>query len=87
MKPYQIVNDEVVQLNEGPYEGVTYKYGRVQFKPNEHDDNLTISFSYDIMDGPAPDDRAQFEQYIGAILHEIIEEQLGRNDVVYTGGV
>lgn len=87
MKPYKVINDEVVQLMEGPYAGVTYKYGRVQFQPNEQDDKLTISFSYDIMDGPAPDDRALFEQHIGAILHDVIEEQLGRNDIIYTGGV
>lgn len=86
MKPYNIINDEVVQLVEGPYQGITYQYGRVQFFPDDVNDKLTVSFKYNIMEG-SPDNVANFEQYIGAILYDLIEEQLGRNDVTYTGGV
>ena len=86
IKPYKVINDEVIQLVEGPYAGITYRYGRVQFTPDEVNDKLTLSFKYDIMEGSL-DNVHEFEQYIGAILYELIEEQLGRNDVVYTGGV
>lgn len=85
MKDYKIVNDEVVQLVEGPYEGVTFKYGKVQLIPNEVDDNLTISFEYDLLDGQ-PTNVQQFEQYIGQLLHEMIEEMVAENKIVYTGG-
>lgn len=87
IKNYKVVNDQWVELTDAPYEGIVIQYGRVQFQPNEHDDKLTISFKYDIIDGEVPGSKTDFEQYIGAILHELIEEQLGRNDVVYTGGV
>lgn len=84
MKPYKVINGEIVALIEGPYEGVEYQYKRVQLV--EEKDALVIRFEYNLIDGD-PSDKAAFEQYIGGILHELIEEQLGTNSIVYTGGV
>lgn len=85
-KSYKIVNDEVIQLLEGPYTGITYQYGKVLLEPDEEKDELRLKFEYTIHDGQ-PSDVNDFQQYIGAILHEILEEQLARNQIVYTGGV
>lgn len=84
MKPFKIVNDEVVQLIEGPYMGVQYQYQRVQLL--EEIDVLRLKFEYNVLSGEVSDVKA-FEQYIGELLHGMIEEKLSDNSIVYTGGV
>jgi len=83
MKPYEIVDDQWIKLIEGPYEGIVYKYGRVQLIENE--DHLSIKFEYELDDGSRLD--SDFVQYIGPILGEMIENGLMKNSIVYTGGV
>lgn len=83
MKPYKVVNDQWIELTEGPYEGIIYKYGRVQLI--EEDESLRVRFEYQLADGTRLDDK--FVQYIGPILSEMIEEGLLKNSIVYTGGV
>lgn len=84
MKHYKIVNDEIVQLVEGPYLGIQYQYHKVQLL--EENDALKLKFEYTILSG-SPSDVPEFQQYIGSILHEIIEEQLAAHNIVFTGGV
>ena len=83
MKIYKIVNDTWVELLEGPYKGIVYKYGRVQLI--EDGDHLRIKFEYSLQDGSKLDN--EFVQYIGPILTELIEEGVFNNSLVYTGGV
>lgn len=83
MKSYKIVDDQWIELTEGPYEGIVYKYGRVNLI--EEDDRLRIQFEYELDDGTRLDDN--FVQYIGPILTEMIEEGLVKNSLVYTGGI
>ena len=82
MKPYKVVNDTWIELTEGPYEGIIYKYGRVELI--EEDDQLRIKFEYQLPDGRTLDD--EFVQYIGPILTEMIEEGVIKNNITYTGG-
>lgn len=82
MKPYKVVNDSWIELTEGPYEGIIYKYGRVELI--EEDDRLRIKFEYQLPDGRTLDD--EFVQYIGPILTEMIEEGVIKNNITYTGG-
>jgi hypothetical protein len=84
MKPYKIINNEMVALVEGPFAGIEYQYSRVQLL--EEKDALRLKYEYTIIDGE-PSDIKAFEQYIGGILHEMIEEKLTDNSIVYTGGV
>lgn len=86
MKHYRYVNDEVVQLIDGPYTGVQYQYGRVQFVPDEQKDILNLKFDYEILSGEVQD-IAEFQTYIGDLLLEIIEDHVANNNVVYTGGI
>ena len=87
MKSYKVVNNEGIQLMDGPFAGITYQYGRVELNPDEQNDILTLSFEYDIIYGQTPDNIEEFKQYIGDILQEIILEQLTKNEVVYINGV
>jgi hypothetical protein len=83
MKPYTIENDQWIHLTEGPYEGIVYKYGRVELL--EEGEQLRIRFEYELDDGTKLDNN--FVQYIGPILSELIEEGVMKNSIVYTGGV
>lgn len=83
LKPYEIIDDQWVKLNEGPYAGIVYRYGRVQLL--EEDDALRVRFEYELRDGSKLDDR--FVQYIGPLLTEMIEDGVLKNSLVYTGGV
>lgn len=74
-----------LELTESPYQGIIFSYGGVSFK--EGDDELTISFEYDIhRDINSPYDKKEFEQYIGDLLQELIIYGIQKNDIVYTGG-
>lgn len=83
MKPYEVIDDQWVKLNEGPYAGIIYKYGRVQLI--EEDFWLRVQFEYELQDGSQLDD--EFVQYIGPILSELINEGLLLNSITYTGGI
>ncbi len=80
---YKVINDSWIELLEGPYEGIIYKYGRVEFI--EESDSLRIRFDYELADGTKLDDK--FVQYIGPILSELIEQGVMNNSITYTGGV
>ena len=82
MKPYELIDDQWVKLTEGPYQGIVYKYGRVQLI--EEDDQLRVRFEYELEDGTKLDN--EFVQYIGPILTELIENGVMKNSIVYTGG-
>lgn len=86
MKDYRIVNDEVIQLVEGPYSGITYKYGGVKLTPDYEADTLKLKFDYEMVHGSPPEDVVEFHNYIGDILQELIIEQLGAHQIVYAGG-
>ena len=83
MRPYKVINEEWIELTEGPYEGIVYKYGRVQFI--EEGEQVRVRFEYETDDGTRLDNN--FVQHIGPILVELIEEGLMKNSIVYTGGV
>lgn len=83
MMQYEIIDDQWIKLNEGPYTGVVYKYGRVELI--EEGDQLRIRFEYELQDGTRLD--SEFVQHIGPILTELIDKGLVLNSIVYTGGV
>jgi len=82
MKPYEIIDDQWIKLTEGPYQGIVYRYGRVNLI--EEDNVLRIQFEYYLHDGTKLD--TEFVQHIGPILTELIEEGVMKNSIVYTGG-
>lgn len=88
-KLYTIITvdkQDAVKLTEGQFSGIIYQYGKVQFVVDEENDTLIIKFGYNVLDG-SPADEVAFKEYIGPILHEMIEEGVLNNDIIYTGGV
>jgi hypothetical protein len=74
-----------IQIEEGKYKGVIYNYGKVQF--NGEVDPPSMNFQYKILKSP-PDvvEDSDFNDILGDILVDIIEEQLEQGEVVYAGG-
>lgn len=86
MKPYKIVDDQYIELIDPPYTGILYQYGKVVLLPDDHRNELKLSFELNIFSDTKPDDMKAFEQYAGDILLDMITEKLQTNDIVYTGG-
>lgn len=82
-KPYRVINDQWIKLIDGPYAGIMYRYGRVELV--EEGEQLRVRFEYEIDDGSRKD--ANFIQYIGPILTELIEQGVLTNSITYTGGI
>ena len=70
-----------VEITEGKYEGVIYTYGEVQFLPVEGEDTPpTINFTRAVRKCPDDmkdtiSDDAEFNQIMGDILIQMLEEQ------------
>ena len=69
-------NHWAVKLEEGDYEGVSYQYDTVSVK--EEGDDVVLSFNTITLENPQDKDLTsdEFENIIGDILVNIIEEQL-----------
>lgn len=84
-------NETWLELLEEPYNGIRYKYGKVEFKePENEGDDAMLQFDFELYDQRLVvqfKEDSSFHKVIGDILIAIIEEQLERNEVVYTGGV
>ena len=68
-----------IKLTKGTFNGVIYKYGRVQFADKENEDGLLpMKFDYDILENPykVELDNKEFLDYIGDILIEQLEKQV-----------
>jgi hypothetical protein len=93
MKQYEITTDStrdgfyLIELTEGEFKGIIYSFGSVEFI--EEGDHARLKFDYDIENKDEfPNlDSAKFEEYIGGILVEMIEESLAKREIVYKGGV
>lgn len=76
-----------IKINEDPFKGIKFNFGKVQFLPDEDDDKCTMSFDYDIIDDNGISyNKKDFEQYIGKLLESIIEESLKSGEIIYSGG-
>ena len=70
----------------GEFEGVVYKFGSVAFPDDGDDENPTLQFSYDIIEGSVTN-KEGFETFIGDRLVEMLEEMIKERSVIYSGGV
>jgi hypothetical protein len=78
--------NQLIQLTSTEYSGIIYNYGRVRLV--EEDDLLRVQFEYDIHENPVGVvDKDKFRNHIGDILIDLLEENLLKNNVVYTGGI
>lgn len=73
-----------VQLKEGPYQGVVYRYGKIQVKERDYDE-AQLQFQYAIIDCPDHLERSELQQdetfmnYLGDVLTHIIEDSFTNN--------
>lgn len=88
---FQLLDDEdengqqLIRLTSGPFSGIIYSYGRVNFL--EEEDVLRVRFEFTVHENPVGDyDRKQLRDYIGPILIDLVEDNLLKNMIVYTGG-
>lgn len=76
----------IIRITEGKFEGISFSFGKVEFK--ENNDDPVLSFQYDLYEGELPlDSKDEFEDTLGNILHGLIVEQLENNEIVYGGGI
>jgi hypothetical protein len=91
IKQYELLDEDsngnqLIKLTSSEYSGIIYTYGRVRLL--EEDDHLRVQFEYDIQENPVEEvDPVKFRNHIGDILIDLLEENLLKNNVVYTGGI
>lgn len=75
--------------NTEKFDGVTYRYGRVQFGDEENEDGtLTFRYEYDIVTVPKDvadqqleeEDKTELESLVGDILLNILENDLSEKE-------
>jgi len=78
---YDVTKDEndmgmaVLVLEEGPYKGTKFSFGKIKFGEEDSDGQVPLSFDYDVHEAvgitsPTP----EFEKVIGDILVSLIED-------------
>ena len=78
-----------LKLLEGKYEGLIFSYDRVEFVEHGDENAVTLKFGYEVHRKPAGMEELDFEELeyvLGGFLTELIQEQLGRNELIFTGG-
>jgi hypothetical protein len=80
------VGNQLIKLTSNDYSGIIYTFGRVRLL--EEDDQLRVQFEYDVQENPVGVlDPSKFRNHIGDILIDLLEENLLKNNLVYTGGI
>ena len=68
-----------VGLTQPPYEGVIIQYGNISIdEPEDDNGDATLGFTYNVIESPIEEGLLDdaFNDYLGAILHKIIEEAI-----------
>jgi hypothetical protein len=70
-----------LKVLQGPYTGVIYTYGKVQFEEDESGAECRLKFMFQIEDVPANlnkkelEEDTEFKNFMGDILTQLIEER------------
>ena len=70
----------------GKYQGVVYKYGKVDVKEDEKNDTASLQFEWDMLDSnglPKESIKDDFFELIGKILEDLIRKQLKQDELQY----
>ena len=90
IKQYELLDEDnngnqLIELTSSEYSGIIYTYGRVRLL--EEDDVLRVQFEYDIHENPVGEiNLTKFRNHIGDILIDLLDENLLKNNLVFTGG-
>ena len=78
-----------LKLLEGTYEGMIFSYDKVEFIEHGDENAVTLKFGYEIHLKPPGMEEIDFDELeyvLGGFLQELIQEQLAKNELVFTGG-
>ena len=84
-----------IRLDKGDYAGLVYKYGEIGVSPSlNQDGTLPVNFEYDILFIPedlrkkefADEKKQEFENFIGSIMMQMIQEDLDSNEEILEDG-
>lgn len=83
-----------IELTEGKFNGVIYRYGKVKLQLNEEDEDagLTANFVYDILSVPTElreqefedEVKWEFEHHLGNILMDVVQTSIDNSEVSQT---
>ena len=70
------------------YKDIIYKYGKVEIKEDEENNNASLQFNYDVLVSPTIpkedlEEDINFKNLMGDILHHLIEDQLQKDSMQY----
>lgn len=86
-EPYG-TNQYSIEYTDGKFAGIKIVLGAVKLEENKEQDNCTLKYNYDIIEGIVEDsDKKEFDDYIGDTLMQMLDDGVKNNDLVYTGGV
>ena len=86
-EPYG-TNQYSIEYTNGKYTGVKIVLGAVKLEENQKQDNCTLKYNYDIIEGIVEDsDKKEFDNYIGDTLMQMLSDGVKNNDLIYSGGV
>lgn len=81
-------NQYSIEYTNGKYTGVKIVLGAVKLEESQEQDNCTLKYDYDIIEGIVKDsDKKEFDNYIGDTLMQMLSDGVKNNDLVYSGGV
>jgi len=91
MPNYEVIDKSIngfspIKIIDGEFKDIEFCYGSVAIEEDQEKDCATLKFDYTILTGE-PKNVDGFQETIGDILKNILEEQLTKNEVVYAGGV
>lgn len=88
-KPHPGSDMHPIQIDEGEFAGCQLIYGAVSFDETPDGTVPILKFDYDIVNdyNVKESQRSAFQQTIGDILVQILEEFLDKNETIYKGGV
>lgn len=86
-EPYG-TNQYSIEYTDGKFAGIKIVLGAVKLEENKEQDNCTLKYNYDIIEGIVEDsDKKEFDDYIGDTLMQMLDDGVKNNDLVYSGGV
>jgi hypothetical protein len=86
-EPYG-TNQYSIEYTNGKYAGIKIVLGAVKLEENQKQDNCTLKYNYDIIEGIVEDsDKKEFDNYIGDTLMQMLSDGVKNNDLIYSGGV
>ncbi len=85
-EPYG-TNQYSIEYTNGKYTGIKIVLGAVKLEENQKQDNCTLKYTYDIIEGIVEDsDKKEFDNYIGDTLMQMLSDGVKNNDLIYSGG-